>query len=74
MSVCDTTKVFGLLGLFCVLKATTGSALVTVAGFSHKVSVRQGEQSCCTPLQPLPVLQVGIVAFRDPLGAVEEPP
>lgn len=28
----------------------------------------------CTVLQSVPVLQVGIVAFRDPLGAIEETP
>lgn len=28
----------------------------------------------CTVLQSVPVLQVGIVTFRDPLGAVEETP
>lgn len=37
-------------------------------------SVRQGVESLGTALQSLPVLEVGVVALGDALGAVEETP
>ncbi len=48
----------------------TLSAQQAVAAFS----VRQGIELLGAALQSVPVLQIGVVAFRDPLGAVEETP
>lgn len=55
-----------------VFFGSVGRSLRCPAG--PRSSARQGVEVLRAALQPVSVLQVGVVALGDPAGAVEEPP
>lgn len=57
-----------------VFRSAQAAGKLSVQQSVAALSVWQGVELLRTALQSVPVLQIGVVAFRDPLGAVEETP